>query len=169
MNDSHCPNIEELLMQLDRGEGFALEHASGCERCQALLEAHRDLDRQLARLVDPLPPPDFVAQVMKSVEKLPAPAPVPTGLGSGLWILTAALATSVFTLALGGYRLTAVLSSLGTTLLVMKSAWVGFSAAFDALWTIAALPLAVAVAVGLMFALYVLDRLSTRSTREVTP
>lgn len=70
-----CPDLEVLFIELEAGHGPALEHAEGCPLCAAVLEEHRQLEKDLFRLADPLPPPDLVHQVMARVAASPAPAP----------------------------------------------------------------------------------------------
>ena len=60
MNSSQCPDLEVLFGEMAEGSGPALEHAGTCHLCQAVIEEHRQLEKDLYRLVDPLPPPSFV-------------------------------------------------------------------------------------------------------------
>ena len=68
-----CPDLEVLFIELEAGHGPALEHAEGCPLCAAVLEEHRQLEKDLFRLADPLPPPDLVHQVMARVAASPRP------------------------------------------------------------------------------------------------
>jgi anti-sigma factor RsiW len=70
-----CPDPEQLFVDLATGAPAAREHLEACADCAALVELHRQLEKDLHRLSDPLPPPDFVHQVMARVQAQPvAPA-----------------------------------------------------------------------------------------------
>src|SRR5687767_11154058 len=61
----------------------------------ALLEEHRQLEKDLLRLADPLPPPDFVNKVMLKVATAPAPAPSPKDIALAMLIAFGAMAAGV--------------------------------------------------------------------------
>src|SRR5262249_47484294 len=89
MSDTVCPDIEVLFTELEAGEGPALDHASDCPACQALMEDHRLLEKDLFRLSDPLPPPDLIPKVMSRVAT--EPIPLRRELWSGGFILLASM------------------------------------------------------------------------------
>lgn len=74
MNRTACPDPEALFVGLMEDRPEARAHLEACEDCAALVEDHRQLEKDLLRLSDPLPPPDFVHQVMARVEAEPVPA-----------------------------------------------------------------------------------------------
>src|SRR2546430_11594113 len=51
-----CPDLEQIFEELAEGKGPALEHARGCPLCAEILEEHRQLEKDLFRLADPMPP-----------------------------------------------------------------------------------------------------------------
>ena len=72
---THCPDPEQLLLDLALEEPEARAHVAGCRDCASLVELHRQLEKDLLRLADPPPPPDFVHKVMARVQAQPvAPA-----------------------------------------------------------------------------------------------
>src|SRR5437870_13897110 len=73
-----------------------LEGLSDEER-EALLEEHRQLEKDLLRLADPLPPADFVHRVMQKVATAPAPAPAPKDIALAALIMVSALTAGVLT------------------------------------------------------------------------
>ena len=72
---THCPEPEELFLDLAEDKPEARAHLASCSDCKALVELHRQLEKDLLRLADPQPPPDFVHRVMARVQAQPvAPA-----------------------------------------------------------------------------------------------
>jgi hypothetical protein len=78
----------------DRELDAFLEALGQAER-EALLEEHRQLEKDLLRLADPLPPPDFVQAVMKRVASAPAPAPAKADIALASLITFGAFAAGV--------------------------------------------------------------------------
>src|SRR5258706_10475493 len=72
------------------------------EEREALLEEHRQLEKDLLRLADPLPPPDFVHQVMQKVAAAPAPTPAPRDIALAAFITLSAFAAGLFAFASHG-------------------------------------------------------------------
>jgi hypothetical protein len=134
MNSTQCPDLEVLFGELADGSGAALKHASICEHCHAIIEEHRQLEKDLYRLVDPPPPATFVHQVMARVAA--APAPVRSELKVGLPIFALALGLAIAVLAFGGG-----LGSVGTltasALVAAQYLTLAASKALSALWTVA--------------------------------
>ena len=52
-----CPELEALILAQSEHDPDALAHLRHCPACAALVEEHRQLEKDLFRLVDPLPPP----------------------------------------------------------------------------------------------------------------
>src|SRR6478672_7907016 len=72
------------------------------EERELLLEEHRQLEKDLLRLADPLPPPDFVHQVMRKVATAPAPAPAPRDIALAALIMVSAVTAGVVAFASHG-------------------------------------------------------------------
>lgn len=85
----NCPELEQLFTELAEGKGPALVHAESCDACKAVLEEHRQLEKDLYRLADPLPPPDLVHKVMAQIAA--EPKPVASEVRVGAFILVAAV------------------------------------------------------------------------------
>jgi hypothetical protein len=139
-----CPELEILALAAAEHDADALAHLRGCPSCALLLEQHRQLEKDLFRLVDPLPPPDLVAKVMASVAR--EPFPVRLELKTGLSILAVALmAVTLSFVASHGH-----IGLLGTRAADMVVTWrnllFGASEGLRALWTTAAIPLVLTMA-----------------------
>ena len=61
MSPMTCPELETLFVGIAEGDETVLAHAAECPACSALLEEDRQLEKDLFRIQDPLPPPDFTA------------------------------------------------------------------------------------------------------------
>lgn len=83
-----CPSLESLWLALEEGASGGKQHLESCPRCAGLLEAHRQLEKDLGRLVDPPPPADFVTAVMAKVDV--APLPLRRELFLGAFVFAAA-------------------------------------------------------------------------------
>ena len=117
----------------------------------ALLEEHRQLEKDLLRLADPLPPADFVAQVMRKVQAAP---PRPVSRREALMVGTvvlAAVASALGALAAGG-GLAGFGLRLADLAVKVREGLVAMGSGLSALWSTAALPLAVglSLSIGLM-------------------
>ena len=154
-----CPDIEALLADAAEGRGPALEHAKQCPDCAALLEEHRQLEKDLYRFADPLPPPDFVHLVMAKVAA--APSPVRTELKAGAAILVASLALCAVSIFAGDGGAGALGLSAARALVEMKELAIGLGSGASALWRTAAVPITLAATFTLLFSLVGLRRLAT--------
>jgi hypothetical protein len=156
MTPTECPDLEVLFTELDAGKGPALEHAATCPLCSAMLEEHRQLEKDLYRLADPLPPPTLVANVMARVAV--EPPPLRRELWTGLTILVASLAAGLGLLISND----AALSQLGTALASLvidgKALLQGLSSGASALWHTAAGPVATILVLMLLASLFGLKR-----------
>jgi hypothetical protein len=153
MTSVECPELEELFIALESGEGPALEHAGQCPLCTAIIEEHRLLEQDLDRLADPLPPPDLVHKVMVRVAT--EPTPVRRELVTGLSILAASLAAGLGLLLFSD----AALSGAGTSLARLLVDGKAFFEA-HALWSTAAGPVAALFSLVLFSSLFGLKRLA---------
>jgi len=152
-----CPDIEVLLAEVAEGSGPLLEHARGCEHCSAILEEHRQLEKDLFRLADPLPPPDFTHLVMARVAA--QRAPMHLNVTVGLAIAVTAFGLGIFTLVSTGGGVSTVGALAGSALITAKSFWVGTQKAVSLLWAAEALPMAVSLFIVLLICLFALKRL----------
>jgi hypothetical protein len=155
-NDWNDPELDALLRELaDTDEGRA-----------ALVEEHRQLEKDLLRLADPLPPSDFVQQVMTRVAAAPARAPskseVLTAVGIVMVTVFAALALFTAGSGTGGFGL--VLAGLA---IALRDALVAMGSGLVALWTTAALPLAVGLFVTVGLSVVALRRLASPPVTRV--
>jgi anti-sigma factor RsiW len=153
-----CPDIELLFAEVAHGSGPLLEHAHQCERCSAILEEHRQLEKDLFRLADPPPPANFTQQVMARVAA--QPAPIHANVALGLAISVTAFGLGIFTLLSTGGGLSTVGTVAGSVLITAKSFWVGSQKAVSLLWATQALPMAVSLFVVLLLCLFALKRLA---------
>ncbi len=132
-----------------------------------LREEHRLLEHDLSRLADPLPPPDFLAQVMQRVDaEAVAAAPrreLFRALAIFVPVLTAGLGLWVFE---GGPAAAGV--SFAGALLWLRQTGLGALGALDAVWKTAALPVAVALSAALSVGLWALKRVAVSSVEEVS-
>jgi hypothetical protein len=151
----------------DRELKALLEELAPSEEARAkLLEEHRQLEKDLFRLSDPLPPADFVAQVMKRVAESPvkvSKADVATAVG--IVFVTVALAV-VALLAGGGVgSVGLVLARLAVN---VRDGLVALGSGLLALWKTAALPSVVALSMLLAASLAALVRSARPAHVKVT-
>lgn len=139
-----CPELETLMVAAAEHDADALAHLRSCPDCAFLAEEHRQIEKDLSRLVDPLPPVNFVHAVMAQVALEPAPTRVELRTAVSILAVTLMGATLAFVSAHGNLGL------LGTRTASAVVAWRNLffaaSEALAAVWSTAALPLAVAMA-----------------------
>ena len=144
-----CPELETLLVGVAEHDAEALAHLKTCPDCAFMAEQHRQLEKDLFRLADPMPPVDFVQSVMAKVALEPAPARVELRTGLSILALTLMGATLAFVATHGN------LGILGTraasAVLAWRTLFFAVSEALAALWSTAALPVVVSM-VGLVLA-----------------
>lgn len=156
MSTDTCPQLEQLFEGLITGDATVKTHLESCDSCAAIVEEHRQLEKDLLRLADPLPPPDFVHLVMAKVEK--APVPLRRELWTGAAIFLAAL-IGVATIVVSD---AATAGALGTS---VAGALLGAREFADAaghglrtIWSTAALPVTAFASLLFMFLLLGLRR-----------
>ncbi len=156
MSTTQCPELEVLFNELSEGSGVSLEHAKSCERCTEILSEHHELERELFRLSDPFPPSSFVHQVMAKVAAHPVSAyrEIKVGLAIMFGAFTLALVALVMVGGIGRMGILAASAVVHSQTLV-----VGLNSAISAVWTAAALPMLVSLALVLFAALFALKRL----------
>ncbi|WP_224240813.1 anti-sigma factor [Hyalangium gracile] len=157
MTPTQCPDLEVLFTELDAGEGPALDHAAECPLCTAMLEEHRQLEKDLYRLADPLPPPTLVANVMARVAT--EPTPLRRELWSGVPILLASLAVGLGLLISNDRALSRLGAALASLFTDGKALLQGLASGANALWATAAGPVAILLVLLLIVSLTGLKRL----------
>lgn len=161
----NCPDLDTLLIEQEDGSGEALEHARTCPHCSALLEEHRQLEKDLFRLADPLPPADLVARVMQRVAA--EPLPVRAEMRVGLSILAATLMAAVlsFVATRGPIGLLGV--SAARAVLSWKNTLWAVNNAVHTAWSTTAIPLAISLSAVLFLSLVGLRRFAPTRTVEI--
>jgi len=160
-----CPDLETLLFDQAAGSGEALEHARTCSACSALLEEHRQLEKDLFRLADPLPPVDLVAQVMQRVAA--EPAPLRAEIRVGLPILAATMMAAVLSFVATRGPIGLLGASAARALVSWASTLSGLGNALHAAWSTTAVPLALSLSAVLLLSLVGLRRLAPPRTVEI--
>ena len=157
MSPAPCPDLEVLFLGLDEGRPEALQHLHACSRCAEIVEQHRQLEKDLLRISDPLPPPDFVQSVMARVQS--APVPVRREVWTGVAILLAAVgAAAVLVVDSGAVGLFG--TELARFLLWSRSFLMAMPDALRAVWQTAGVPVTAAASILLLFVLFGLRRLA---------
>ena len=108
-----------------------------------LLEEHRQLEKDLLRLADPLPPPDFLANVMTRVAEAPARPLSRADVWSAVAIVGVALALAAAALLVSGGVTGGFGLAVASLVVKLREGLIAFGSAIQALWTTAALPTAV--------------------------
>ena len=157
MTPTQCPDLEVLFTELEAGEGPALDHAAECPLCGAILEEHRQLEKDLYRLADPLPPPTLVANVMARVAT--EPTPLRRELWSGVPIWLASLAVGLGLLITNDRALSRLGAALASLVTDGKALLQGLATGANALWHTAAGPVAALLVFLLIISLTGLKRL----------
>ena len=160
-----CPELETLLVGVAEHDAEALAHLKTCPDCAFIAEQHRQLEKDLFRLADPMPPVDFVQTVMAKVALEPAPARVELRTGLSILAVTLMGATLAFVATHGNLGL------LGTRAASAVVAWrtlfFAASEALAALWSTAALPVVVSMAGLVVASTLGLRRLAAHRVVEV--
>jgi len=131
MSEMNDPELEALLSELAPTEA---ERAT-------LLEEHRQLEKDLLRLADPLPPPDFLAMVMTKVATAPARPVSRADVWSAVAIVGVTVSLAVVALLVSGGVGGGVGLALASLVVKLREGLVASGSALLALWTTAALPL----------------------------
>jgi hypothetical protein len=158
MTPTECPDLEVLFTELEAGKGPALDHAATCPLCGAMLEEHRQLEKDLYRLADPLPPPMLVANVMARVAS--EPPPLRRELWTGLSILVVSLVAGLGLLVGNDAALSRLGAALASFVMDSKALLQGLSSGASALWNTEAGPVATILVLMLLGSLFGLKRLA---------
>lgn len=149
MSNEH-DELDRLLSELSPDES----------QRELLLEEHRLLEQDLFRLGDPLPPSDFLAQVMRKVELAPArPSGADIRLATVLFVLSIGSGTL---LLLRNLSLGSAGTALAAFLVAARHAALGLLNGLGALWGSAALPVTLVLAVAFGGSLALLRRFAGR-------
>jgi hypothetical protein len=139
-------------------EAWLSQQAQSSEEADLLRESHRLLEQDLFRLSDPLPPGDFLQNVMAKVEASPRPALAKTEILSGLGIVGFAIGLALYAIFHGTSG--SIGLSIGNILVFVREAYVALDAVLEALWSTAAIPLSMVVCLSLMVSLFGLKRMA---------
>lgn len=105
-----------------------------------LLEDHRQLEKDLLRLADPLPPPDFLSKVMTRVAEAPARPVSRSDVWSAVAIVGVTMALAAVALGVSGGITGGFGLALASVAVALREALVAAGSALHALWMTAALP-----------------------------
>lgn len=130
MNDPNDTELEALLSELA---------PTDAERA-VLLEEHRQLEKDLLRLADPLPPPDFLSQVMRKVAEAPVRPISRADVWSAVAIVTGALALALAALLASGGVTGGFGLAVAELAVRFRDGLVAAGSGLLAVWTTAALP-----------------------------
>lgn len=158
MSGDTCPELEVLFAELAEGQGPHLEHAKSCPACSAIVEEHRQMEKDLFRLADPLPPPDFTLQVMAKVRAAPAPVSSELKVGAGILTTTFGLLLALY-LARGG-GLAGIGAGIAGIVVRARPMMLGLSEAIAIIWRTGAIPVAIGLTLLLTLSLLGLKRLA---------
>jgi hypothetical protein len=160
-----CPELEALVLAQSEHDPDALAHLRNCPDCAAQVEEHRQLEKDLFRLVDPLPPPDLVFQVMARVAAEPAPIRMELRTGASIVALALMAAVLSFVASHGNIGLLGVRAASGVV--AWRNLIFGAGEAMAAIWSTAALPFVVAMAGTVMCSVWGVRRLAAHRVVEV--
>jgi len=124
-----------------------------------LLEEHRQLEKDLLRLADPLPPADFVHRVMQKVAAAPAPAMAPRDVALAIFITAATFTAGVLLFVSRGVGFEGVGLSFADTFIHVRELVIGVGSAVEAVWRTAAVPVAIGLTAMLVSSMVALKRL----------
>ncbi len=131
-----CPQPELLFLP----EGA--EHLASCDACRALAEMHRQMEKDLFRIQDPLPPADFVASVMARVE---ASRPPRQEVRQGFAIFASALAVALGSFVVMGGSPAELGVRLARAMISLRGAFFSLSGLVESMWSQPALVLGAAL------------------------
>jgi len=131
---------------------------------ELLLEEHRQLEKDLLRLADPPPPPDFLSNVMAKVAAQPRRAISRAEIISASSLVVGLLAIGGFVILSPGSGTLGV--AVAQAVISLRGWLVGFGSALEAVWATAALPLSASLLVTLVGCLTALRRLVAAGPSE---
>lgn len=155
---SNPQDHDELL------ESLYAELAPDRQEREALVEAHRLLEHDLSRLADPLPPPDFLQQVMARVAATPTSAPVRSDILTAVAIVFVTLGLAAVAYVSTGTVKSDFGLAVAQLVIVVRETFVAMGSALAALWRTAAVPMVAALGMMLLLSLLGLKRLTSPVT-----
>jgi hypothetical protein len=161
----NCPELEALLLDQAEGTHEFGEHVAGCAGCAAVLEEHRQLEKDLFRLADPLPPADLVAKVMQRVAAEPLPLRAEIRVGVSILAATVMAAVLSFVATRGPIGLLG--ASAARSFVAWKTSLWGLNNAVQVAWSTTTVPLALCLSVLLFVSLVGLRRMTPARTAEI--
>lgn len=161
LND--CPELETLFLAISENDETSLAHARSCPACAAILEDHRQLEKDLYRLVDPLPPMDFTAKVMAKVEAAPAPVSSELKAGVGIFVVSVSLFAAFM---FSGLSLGEAGVAVAEGLFQARGLLIAVGSALQTLWGTAALPLVIVSLLVLTSTVFGIRRLAMGSAQS---
>ncbi len=141
------------------------ELAPTAEAREALLEEHRQLEKDLARLADPLPPADFLSKVMAKVDAAPKPLRLRAEVTTAVTVLGLALGAAVVVLLASGSAGAGFGEAMAQLAVSVREVVVGVGSALSALWRTAAVPMAATLSMMLVASLWALKRFTVTPAR----
>jgi anti-sigma factor RsiW len=161
----NCPELETLLFDQAEGTHEFQEHVAACPGCAALLEEHRQLEKDLFRLADPLPPADLVARVMQRVAA--EPLPLRAEMRVGLSILAATVMAAVLSFVATHGPIGLLGASAARAVVSWKTSLFGLNNALQVAWSTTTIPLALSLTCVLFLSLVGLRRVTPARTVEI--
>lgn len=159
MSEFNDPELEALLAELAPGEAQRV----------LLLEEHRQLEKDLLRLADPLPPPDFLAKVMSKVAQAPARPISRADVWSAVAIVAVTMSLAVIALMASGGATSEFGLALASLAVKLRAGLVATGSGLLAVWTTAALPTVVALCLLLAATLAAFRRLVQPAQAKEVP
>ena len=141
-------------------DAYIDEISSTPEERELLLEAHRQLEKDLLRLADPLPPFDFVEQVMARVAVAPAAVISRSEFVTAMTIVSVALLGGLGAIVISGDIASTFALGLARTTLLVREHLVAASSGLSALWRTAAIPFVCGMGMMMIVTLSVLRRIT---------
>lgn len=135
----------------------------------ALLEAHRQLEKDLLRLADPAPPADFVSRVMARVAQAPARTLSRGEVWSAALILMSSMALAAVALVASGGSFDSLGLALASQTVWLREALVALQSGLHALWATAALPIVLGLCVLLAAALTAFKKMLQPAAVKAVP
>lgn len=164
---THQKQPEGAPQEADELDQLLAELAPSEAEREALEEEHRLLEQDLFRLADPLPPGDFVAQVMSRVEAAPVPMRLRSEIVTASLVLGVTVGLAVTALVATGAAGSSVGLALAQVVVVLREVMIGLGSALSALWRTAAVPMVAALSLTLALSLYALRRVSAAPSKVV--
>ena len=160
-----CPELESLFLDQLESTGHYAQHLASCPSCAALLEEHRQLEKDLFRLADPPPPFDLVLRVMQRVAA--EPLPVRVELRTGLSILAATLMAAVLSFVATRGPIGLLGATAARAVVSWKTGLLSVNDALQVVWSTTAVPLTVSLCLLLFVSLVGLRRVATPRAGEI--